>query len=257
MVGRCRSAALVLLAVAVAAFAGAAVAPSGNAAGRAPASAARTCSPGYVHASLSWGEKCLQAGQFCKVGNPEYHRYGFDCPAGGHLVRSAGTTPGATKSSPEPQASSVSLGRSVPVRPRRRTGACRRSALPDVRCSPGAYYSKLTTAVICSAGFRTSTIRDVPQSEKFAVEREYGLPARLYGRSLEIDHIIPLELGGSNAITNLFPEPGSGRWSYHVKDRLENVLHERVCAGRMPLLAARRSVATNWERLDERLLGTA
>ena len=253
MVGRCRSAALVLLAV----FAAAAVIPSGNAAGSAPASAARTCSAGYVHASLSWGEKCLHAGQFCKVGNPEYRRYGFDCPAGGHLVRSAGTTPGATRSGSEPQASNVTLGRSVPVRPRRRTYACRRSTLPDVRCSPGAYYSKLTRAVICSAGFRTSTIRYVPQSEKFAVEREYGLPARLYGRSLEIDHIVPLELGGSNAITNLFPEPGSGRWSYHVKDRLENVLHDRVCAGRMTLLAARRSIATNWERLDERLLGTS
>jgi hypothetical protein len=50
--------------------------------------AAKSCSAGYVHASLSWGEKCLRAGQFCKKGakaNREYHRYGFHCPRSGHL----------------------------------------------------------------------------------------------------------------------------------------------------------------------------
>jgi hypothetical protein len=90
-------------------------------------------------------------------------------------------------------------------------------------------------------------VRNVPQTEKFAVEREYGLPERLYGRTIEIDHIIPLELGGSNDIANLFPEPGSGPNSYHVKDRLENRLHDLVCGGRMALAAARRAISLNWE----------
>jgi hypothetical protein len=48
-------------------------------------SAAKTCSSRYVHAYLSWGEKCLAPGQFCKVGNREYRRYGLVCPASGHL----------------------------------------------------------------------------------------------------------------------------------------------------------------------------
>jgi hypothetical protein len=48
---------------------------------------ARTCGPAYVHAYLSWGEKCLRAGEFCKIGNREYLRYGFVCPANGHLRR--------------------------------------------------------------------------------------------------------------------------------------------------------------------------
>ena len=49
---------------------------------------AKRCSVGYVHASLSWGQKCLRVGQFCKKGasaNREYHRYGFHCPRNGHL----------------------------------------------------------------------------------------------------------------------------------------------------------------------------
>jgi hypothetical protein len=52
-----------------------------------PVTVARTCSSSYVHAYLSWGEKCLREGQFCKVGNREYRRYGFSCPASGHLRR--------------------------------------------------------------------------------------------------------------------------------------------------------------------------
>jgi hypothetical protein len=52
-----------------------------------PLAAAKTCSAGYVHANLSWGEKCLRAGEFCKIGNAEYKKYGFYCPPTGHLKR--------------------------------------------------------------------------------------------------------------------------------------------------------------------------
>ncbi len=59
--------------------------------GGAPASArsAKSCSAGYVHAHLSWGEKCLKVGQYCKIkGDREYHRYRFHCHTG-RLSRSA------------------------------------------------------------------------------------------------------------------------------------------------------------------------
>ena len=55
------------------------------AASAAPVAAA--CSSSYVAASLPWGQKCLRPGEFCKVGNAAYRRYGFSCPASGHLVR--------------------------------------------------------------------------------------------------------------------------------------------------------------------------
>jgi hypothetical protein len=74
----------------VAALAAAALAAGGATAQPAvasPAHVAKTCSRGYVHARLSWGEKCLRAGEFCKVGNREYLKYGFYCPATGHLRR--------------------------------------------------------------------------------------------------------------------------------------------------------------------------
>ena len=141
--------------------------------------------------------------------------------------------------------------------PRTRNSGCRRGQEPDRRCSPGAYYSSLTTPVICSSTFHTGTIRNVSQSEKFAVEREYGMAARLYGRTIEIDHIVALELGGSNDIANLFPEPGSGPDDYHVKDKLENRAHDLVCAGQLSLHTARASMAGDWEALYRRLFGLA
>ncbi|HEY2327930.1 MAG TPA: HNH endonuclease signature motif containing protein [Gaiellaceae bacterium] len=189
--------------------------------------------------------KCLRAGEFCSPAHEsDYEHYGFACVAG-HLQKRTGgaSPPSASKSG----GSSLRLGVSVSIGGRTRTEGCSRGVLPDRRCSPGAYYSGLTSSVICSASFRTSTIRNVPQSEKFAVEREYRMPERLYGYTIEIDHIIPLELGGSNDIANLYPEPGSGPANYHVKDKLENRLHDLVCGGSMGLAAAHRGIATNWE----------
>jgi hypothetical protein len=156
--------------------------------------------------------------------------------------------------------SSPDVGSTVLLAPRSRTSGCRLGALPDRRCSPGAYYSGLSSAVICAAGFHTGSIRNVPESEKHAVELEYGLSPRAYGSTLEIDHIVSLELGGSNAIANLFPEeatlPGRAP-GYHAKDRLENRLHAMVCRGEMTLSAARRQIAANWEASYRRLFGAA
>lgn len=143
------------------------------------------------------------------------------------------------------------VGATVLLAPRRQTTGCRRGIRPDRDCSPGAYSSALTTAVICSAGFRTSTIRDVPDSEKHAVEIEYGMAPRAYGYTIEIDHIVPLELGGSNDISNLFPEPSGGTFGYRAKDRLENRLKALVCDGRMTLAAARAGIARDWVALYE------
>ncbi len=79
--------------------------------------------------------------------------------------------------------------------------------------------------MICASSFRTSTIRNVPQSEKYTVEQEYGMAARLYGHTIEIDHIVSLELGGSNDLANLYPnlypEKANSHPGYHVKDKLE------------------------------------
>jgi len=71
-----------LLFVVAAACGGFAHGPSALSASRVSA-----CTSSYVSAHLSWGNKCLRAGEFCKIGNIQYARYGFVCPSTGHLRR--------------------------------------------------------------------------------------------------------------------------------------------------------------------------
>jgi hypothetical protein len=152
-------------------------------------------------------------------------------------------------------AGSVDVGTTGLLGARTRTAGCTLGPDPDPRCSPGAYYSRLTRSVLCSPSFRTSTIRNVPDSEKHQVEIEYGLAPRGYGRALEIDHIVSLELGGSNDIANLFPEKANAHPGYHVKDALENRLHAMVCAGQIGLRAAQRQIAADWQALYVKVFG--
>jgi hypothetical protein len=140
---------------------------------------------------------------------------------------------------------------------RTKTSGCKLGANPDRRCSPGAYYSKLTKAVICASTFRTGPIRNVPDSEKHQVEVEYGLAPRGYGSTMEIDHIVSLELGGSNDIANLYPEMANAHPGFHVKDKLENKLHDLVCDGTMTLRSVQRQIAMNWQALYRSVYGVA
>jgi hypothetical protein len=78
------SLAAVLAAASVAVGVGVAATPAQSAV---PLAVAKTCSAGYVRATLPWGVKCLRVGEFCKVGNPAYLKWGFYCPATGHLRR--------------------------------------------------------------------------------------------------------------------------------------------------------------------------
>jgi hypothetical protein len=79
------------------------------------------------------------------------------------------------------------------------------------------------TATICTPGY-TRTVRNVSIAEKQAVDAEYR-HTYIKGAQ-EYDHLIPLELGGSNDIKNLWPQPIE---QAHVKDRLENALHADAC----------------------------
>ena len=61
--------------------------------------------------------------------------------------------------------------------------------------------------------------------------RNYGLRnPHDRGRSYEVDHRVPLSLGGRDAISNLWPESRTAAgFNARVKDRLESLLHTLVC----------------------------
>lgn len=119
-------------------------------------------------------------------------------------------------------------------------------ALPDAACSPGAVFPTATREQICVSGYARS-VRDVPEAEKQQVYAEYGITSRKPGQ-YEVDHLVSLELGGSNEIANLWPEAAEPRPGFHEKDRYENYLHDQVCAGRIDLREAQRRIAQDWLR---------
>ena len=61
--------------------------------------------------------------------------------------------------------------------------------------------------------------------------------------SYECDHIVPLALGGSNEVANLWPQPNV---EAAKKDRLEVAMQRLVCAGVLPLPQAQREIADDW-----------
>jgi hypothetical protein len=124
--------------------------------------------------------------------------------------------------------------------------------VPDLGLTPGVALA-VTAARVCVFGYASST-RDVPDSEKAAVYARYGVAWVPYQH--EVDHLISLELGGSNSIRNLWPEPSAGRWGARTKDVLENRLHDLVCAGQLTLRAAQRQEARNWVAAYRRYVGS-
>ena len=116
------------------------------------------------------------------------------------------------------------------------------AVLPDPAITPGAMQTRDTT-IICHQA--TTVRRNVPQARKDSAYVEYGA-VKQAGRCCEVDHLIPLELGGSNALTNLWPEPWTPMPAAGEKDEVENWLHGEVCAGRVPVAAAQNVIARDW-----------
>lgn len=62
-----------------------------------------------------------------------------------------------------------------------------------------------------------------------------------------MDYLITPELGGATDIRNLWPEPYyDTAWNAHVKDQLEERLHEMVCRGDVDLATAQQDISKDW-----------
>jgi hypothetical protein len=114
---------------------------------------------------------------------------------------------------------------------------------PNAQFTPGAVVS-VTQREVCSESLETST--DIPQSIKTKVLQLYGV-ASGQDNAYEVDYLITPELGGATDVRNLWPEPYEHTvWNAHVKDRLEDRLHELVCHGDIDLATAQREISTDW-----------
>lgn len=133
------------------------------------------------------------------------------------------------------------------------SGCHARGQLPDPRCTPGGIDPVVTRTgvdkTVCVRGY-TSTVRP-PQSETAPVKRSlfvsYGISS---GITAELDHLVPLELGGDNDTANLWPEVGR---IPNQKDLVENALRAAVCAHKIPLDKAQIMIAADWTTARSKL----
>jgi hypothetical protein len=199
--------------------------------GAAPAEA-RTCADYANQAAAQVAHDTKDAdgdGIFCEA---------LPCPC---LKPAAPTVP-APSVPPTPSVLGISISLGHVSRSR---GCQLHGGLPDRRCTPGARFSRVTRTQVCRPGYAGS-VRNVSASTKDSVYAAYGLRDHFDGKDGEVDHLVSLELGGSNARSNLFPEAAAPRPGSHEKDRLENALHGEVCDGRITLKRAQRLIARDW-----------
>jgi len=72
-----------------------------------------------------------------------------------------------------------------------------------------------------------------------------------------IDHLIPLDLGGTNALTNLWPIPLGGMTTPESKAVVDAAVHKSMCAGFISLSTAQGQFNASWPSVDTNLVTPA
>lgn len=128
---------------------------------------------------------------------------------------------------------------------------------PDARCTPGGVTPGITAETLRDPAWRTKCIRNCQSSEqqKHVAYAWYGLPRPENNQGAsqvcELDHLVPLELGGADGLGNIWPECGPDDVTlreryFKQKDIVENYLAAKVKRGEMDLGAAQKGIATDW-----------
>ena len=119
-------------------------------------------------------------------------------------------------------------------------------AVADHQCSPGLS-TNASRNEICVTGY-SARHRNVTEQTKREIYAEYGIEHRARFNtpgSYEIDHIVPLELGGSNDPRNLFPQPYP---FYVMKDHMEDFMRDEVCDHGLKLASAQQFFVRQYVR---------
>jgi hypothetical protein len=116
--------------------------------------------------------------------------------------------------------------------------------LPNKGFTPGAA-RPVSLPEIC-AMTHEEVVKQVSPKQRQKIFAEYGIPSA-QANEYEVDYLITPGLGGEDDIRNLWPEPYHPvAWNAHLKDILEERLHEMVCSDQIDLSVAQRAISSNW-----------
>ena len=117
---------------------------------------------------------------------------------------------------------------------------------PNRTLTPGAIMSS-DLATLCDKNYSDLIIELKPSQNTInKVFDRYKLSSEQPEGAFEIDALVPLEIGGSNEIRNLWPQPKEPRPGYIEKNVIEKYLHEQVCDGKIDLEEAQAKMANSW-----------
>jgi hypothetical protein len=131
--------------------------------------------------------------------------------------------------------------------------------IPDRKCTPGAINPTLTLAVLNDEDFRTGCVRDnlTTPTQKHGTYDWYSVqppsPNNASAQVCELDHLIPLVIGGADSLDNIWPQCGPADVTlreryFKQKDCVEVYLGDQVRAGNIKLSTAQKGIAKDWTK---------
>jgi hypothetical protein len=128
----------------------------------------------------------------------------------------------------------------------------RSSQYPDATKTPGAVYENITEKDVCEPGY-SKRVRNVPVLQKRSIYKSYGISYPQPAGTFEVDHFIPLSLGGSNDDKNLWLEPATPVPGFHEKDKVEFYLYNAIYAGKISIKDAQEGIRSDWYKIYQTL----
>jgi hypothetical protein len=114
---------------------------------------------------------------------------------------------------------------------------------PKANLTPGET-RPITLAEVCRQSAEVIS-HDIPEEMQRRVFAAYGIKSPRADQ-FEVDYLVTPDLGGTDSIRNLWPQPYSVRWNAQIKDKLEQRLHQLVCGGQLDLATAQHDIASDW-----------
>jgi hypothetical protein len=123
------------------------------------------------------------------------------------------------------------------------------SNLPDPRRTPGIVNPDVTTqnmdATICRPGFTREIRPEANYTNR--IKRDLMAGSGEDPRHFELDHLIPLSLGGHPSdVRNLWIQPRQGEWNAQRKNNLALKLRGLVCKREVDLSTAQKEISRDW-----------
>lgn len=126
-------------------------------------------------------------------------------------------------------------------------------AVPDKSCTPGAADAEVMVPTLGNPGNLQGTICTSGWTQEASALDQELVPVKaaadaaynIRGQSVLV-WLVPISLGGSNDVSNIFPMPVTASNDVGAKQNVDATVNKAVCAGTIGLAAAQQAIATSW-----------